>query len=286
MKTTDLHFEFELFKKNHLVCKFEKDGTAGEYISCGSGGKTILLFHGFAGNAESVYKFILAFESEYRIICPTIPALQHASLAIALDYIQCILELENLRPDILIGGSFGGLLAQAYWYANRETVKKVILFDTSPPDKVSGNKNRKAASIMKYLPWIVFKPLLGVKLGKLFRINRDMEPSTKELIQFSKERFEKRFQAISRRLLLTHSDIAFDFMIHTVAPQLTEQDARLLILHSTDDPAAREADILFKRTYPFAQIISFTGAGHIGSLIYFDNYIEAMKNLMKTANTL
>lgn len=281
MNTTGLYFEFELFKANHPICKFERNGTEGEYISCGSGSSTILLFHGFAGNVESVYKFILAFENEYRIICPAISALQPASVSTALDYIQTILERENLRPDILIGGSFGGLLAQAYWFANRETVKKVILFDTSPPDKISGKKNRKAARIIKCLPWILFKPLLAIKLRNLFRINRDMDPDTKRRVQFSKEIFEKRFQSVSRKLLLTHGDMAFDFMIHTAAPQMTQQDAGLLIILSADDPALKEAGILHTRTYPFAEIVSFTGGGHIGAIVFFDKYIAAIRNMMR-----
>jgi pimeloyl-ACP methyl ester carboxylesterase len=280
MTVRALQDEFDFFRTTHPFKILQTAFGKAEYIICGNGNETILMLHGLAGNAESVYKFILAFERDYKIICPTIPALQERTTASALAFIHLVLQHENLQPSIVIGGSFGGVLAQAYWYANSETVNKVLLFDTTPPDKAAGIKSRKAAAVIKFIPWFIFKPLFGMKLRNLFTVKAVKDEGTKNLLRFSKSRFEERFKTVSKELLLTHSNIVFDFMINTTVPAINSNRTNLLVIYSEDDPAAKGADILFKKVYPFADIVSFKGAGHIGALLYFDAYIADMNKVL------
>jgi pimeloyl-ACP methyl ester carboxylesterase len=273
---------FEDFINQHPLRHWSNNGIEGTYLLCGKGSKTMLLFHGLAGSATSMYLFIQAFEQDYRIICPTIPVLHPSDAPTAIDFVQSILGHENLQPEIVVGGSFGGLLAQAYWFRNPSVVKKVFLFDTVPPNKLLGLKNKTAASIFQYIPWCLFKPLFIFKLKKMFDVSSGLSVAQKKSLQDAKLRLTDRMKEVSKQLLLTHSRIAFDIMLTEPNSLFDLSSAQLLVIQSTDDPATKDAVALFERTYPFARVVLFQGAKHLGSILYFEEYIAAMRQSLDT----
>lgn len=271
-----LQSEFDEFKATHPIQVFKGVNNTLEYLHCGTGSKTILLFHGLAGNAYSMYRFILALEKDFQIICPTIPVVRGSMNNLYAEIELLLLELK-VSPSVVMGGSFGGLVAQAFWYRNPTAIDCVILFDTLPPNKLMGRKNQKKLRILGLLPWFLLKPLFREKLLRLFKVTSKLSPKESALLKFGKDQFFKRFKLLSKDLLLSHSNLSFDFMMNCQVPVLTQWKGKALVIYSQDDPAANNAAAWFKEVYPFSKQVSLKGAGHLGSLIDFDKYIQEIK---------
>lgn len=272
--------EFEKFKRSHPVKAFKTKQHRVEFLLCGKGSKTILLFHGLAGDAYSVYRFISALESDYKIICPNVPAVK-GSMNEACSIIEQLLLDQNLSPSIVIGGSFGGLMAQAFWHRNINTIDRVILFDTLPPDRTMGKKNQRISKILSWLPWIIIKPLFRARLLKLFTVSRRLTDAEHTLLLFAKSQFMERFKLLTKELLLAHSHLSFDFMIHHTVPILTNWQGKLLVISADDDPASQGASKKFRTAYPFAHSVAMTNTGHLGSLLHFEQYITEIRRAAK-----
>lgn len=286
MKTVgQLKKEYDHFVTSQKAKVFLTDAGNIEYLISGKGEETILMFHGLAGNAYSLYRFILELQNDYKIVAPSIPAFNNLSANQVCESIELLLEHEVLVPTIVIGGSFGGLLAQAYWFRNPSTTKRVVLFDTSPPDRAMGIRNRKASQILHYLPWWLVKPLFKIRLLRLFKVTKKHSEEERDLLLFGRQQLDERFKNVTKELLMSHGNIAFDIMINCRVPDLANWFGRLLIMYSNDDPATKETSGLFNTSYPFAKIVTFIGAGHLGSLLYFDKYVEEIRaTLLKDNN--
>jgi len=102
------------FRRTHpykqLIVGDTKGDTTWEYISCGQGEQTLLLLPGGLSVGESLFPFIEAFESEYRIVAPSYAlSLTMTGLCRGLAH---ILESEGLNQAHVLGGAYVGLETQ------------------------------------------------------------------------------------------------------------------------------------------------------------------------------
>ena len=100
------------FRFTHNYKHLFVDGGEWEYISCGRGEQTLLLLPGGLSVGESTFPLITDFEKEYRIIAPSY-ALSLTMTGLC-DGIAHILETENVNQAHVLGGSYGGLVAQYF----------------------------------------------------------------------------------------------------------------------------------------------------------------------------
>lgn len=269
--------EFAEFEGSHRTKVFQGSSGTFEFMFCGSGQKTMLFFHGLAGSAHSVYRFVRSLENEFKIVCPTIPAFSGSIQDLCAEF-ENLLHANEISPSIVVGGSFGGMVAQAFWFRNSSKIDRVVLFDTLPPNEVVGRRNRRLSALMEWLPWSLMKPLFRARMTKLFRVSRPLSTDEVNLLDFSKEQFLERFRKLDREVLTSHSQLAFDFMINTRVPTLAHWPGRLTVICAQDDVSGN-AEAMFKSAYPFARLVLLDDAGHLGSLLYFDRYIREIKDI-------
>ncbi|HEY8226615.1 MAG TPA: alpha/beta hydrolase [Pyrinomonadaceae bacterium] len=97
------------FRLTHPYKQLIVGDTGWEYISCGRGEQTLLLLPGALSVGESTFPLISAFENDYRIIAPSYAlSLTMTALCAGLAH---ILETEALNQAHVMGGSYGGLVA-------------------------------------------------------------------------------------------------------------------------------------------------------------------------------
>lgn len=271
-------------KKFRLIHPY-KQLTIGEtkwqYISCGQGEQALLLLPGALSVGESVFPFIEAFENEYRIIAP--------SYALALTMsglcggIAEILQTEGLNQIHVLGGSYGGLVAQYFARRHPAKVRSLVLSHTFVLTPKLAKPLWMAGKLFPALPKKIFAPILRLRLNKML-------VSTLRAANHPETEFWRAYlnEAIA-------SDLLKEVFIHqnncllelARQPQFTPDDlkewpGRVLIIESEDDPAIKARDrALLRSTYPNAQVHTFSDAGHASSILKRDEVFSIIRSFLR-----
>ena len=100
------------FRLTHSYKHLTIGNTKWEYISSGHGEQTLLLLPGALSVGESMFPFITGFENDYRIIAPSYAL--SLSMTGLCEGIAHILKTEGVNQAHVLGGSYGGLVAQHF----------------------------------------------------------------------------------------------------------------------------------------------------------------------------
>jgi pimeloyl-ACP methyl ester carboxylesterase len=107
--------------------------------------RTLLLIHGGFGDAYSHWSVAMPMLSEnYHILAPDLPGfgksdlLPHMKTATLLDWIQAFLESQHCDQAVVIGNSFGGVVARLFAAGHPTEVPAVILVNGGAVSDVPG----------------------------------------------------------------------------------------------------------------------------------------------------
>ena len=259
-----------------------------EYISCGRGRETLLMFPGGGQTAQGNFRLIQAFEAKYKIIIPTIYDVD--SIKEFCIAINTILKHEDIAKVVLYGCSIGGLLAQSYLKRHKDKVTDLILLSScTPKSKLYQRKIvplTKLKLLLGIIPISVLRFLLRTFGGQLQGASKKGRARAKEdteldklLNLFVQEFIEKYF---TKRLLTTwlylHKEFSQESITHTV---FSDWKGKVLIMRSDNDPLMQdEGD--FQKVYPKASVFTFHGTGHLSHYYEFPKMVEVMKSFLNT----
>jgi pimeloyl-ACP methyl ester carboxylesterase len=263
-------------KRKHLIV----DGAEWEYISCGRGEQALLLLPGGLAVGESAFPLITAFEKEYRIIAPSY-ALSLTMTGLC-DGIAHILETEGVNRAHVLGGSYGGLVAQYFVRKYPDKARSLILSHTFLMTPKFEKPLQIADKLSRVTPRSLFVPLLKLRLNKLLlsTLRAAKHPEFEFWRAYLNEAIvSNRFDEVAvhqNRVLL---DLARQ-------PQFTPEDLKawrggILIIDSDDDPAipAKDRELL-RNTYPQAQTHTFHGAGHASSILKREEVYSIIRSFL------
>src|SRR5215212_12099055 len=120
-------------------------GVEWHYATGGRGEQALLIFHGAVGGAETMRWLASAFEDEYRTISPTVADV--STLDEVCDAASAILDREHVARAHAFGGSFGGLVAQAFFHRRRGQAEDLVLLSTGAPSPAAGARDRWMAAL-------------------------------------------------------------------------------------------------------------------------------------------
>src|SRR5215210_3847130 len=118
-------------------------GIEWRYVAGGRGEKTLLLFHGAVGGAETMRTLAEAFGDECRTIAPTVADV--STLSEVCDAASAILDREHVGRAVVFGGSFGGIVAQAFFRRRRAQTEDLVLLSAGVPNRKVGARTRGMA---------------------------------------------------------------------------------------------------------------------------------------------
>ena len=124
-----------------------------------------MLLPGALGRPETSFEYIGALASDFRVIAPGYPATTRTMIELA-DGAAALLGACGVERAHIIGGSFGGLVAQALLARHGEQVGRVVLSDTSPPIPHRALRMRVSAALIRRLPTRVVKGVIGFGVGR------------------------------------------------------------------------------------------------------------------------
>jgi pimeloyl-ACP methyl ester carboxylesterase len=256
------------FRASHPPRLVSRRGVEWAYYVGGSGDRVILRLTGALGLAEFSFQQIQIFERRFRVIAPDYPAL--ATLEEMTDGLIGILDAEHVERAHVIGGSFGGMLAQALVRRAPDRVASLVLSHTGAPD---GRRRRLATRIVSALPVSVLRKLLKARLGRTLDA---ADPFWRRYFDTAIERMTKA-DVVSRVRLQAE----FACQRGWGPGDLERWPGRVLLLEGDDDPlfppAARGR---LRALYPSAEVHRFAGTGHAAAVLKPEEYAEEVARFL------
>jgi 3-oxoadipate enol-lactonase len=256
-------------------------GVEWHYVTGGRGEQTILLFHGAVGGAETMRWLASAFEDEYRTITPTVADV--STLDAVCDAASAILDREHVARAVVLGGSFGGLVAQAFFKRRRAQVQDLVLLSTGAPSPAVGARTARTTALMRLLPFPFMRGMMRLEMRRHLAAPFPEEYAAR--VSEFRQRLDHYFDhTLTKRTLLSRVALSVDFnRRESYAPaDAAGWPGRVLIIESDDDPLVPPAERRrLRETYPRAFVCTFPGAGHLIPLLRPEELVGLVKAFLK-----
>lgn len=245
--------------------------TAGErwrFHRGGTGEETVLWLTGVLGAGEFAFPRALELGRRYRIIAPDYPAV--ASLDAMADGLVAILDGERVDRAHVIGGSFGGMIAQHLVRRHPARVRSLVLSHTAAPEM-----SPMSGAMMRGL-----RVLPGWMLRAMFR--RRLRPSFPGEGSFWTRYFDECVARLDAHALRSRLTLGTEFArSRYTTGDLAAWPGPMLILESDDDPLmSAENRQALRALYPRARIHTFSGAGHAAAILRPSDWVEVVSGFL------
>jgi pimeloyl-ACP methyl ester carboxylesterase len=266
------------FRREHPPAHFELNGITWEYLTSGNPtGQPLLLFTGALSTAESVWRTLpLLAQEQYRLICPSYPPEMDTMSGLA-DGTAALLAHLEIQSTNVVGGSYGGMLAQVFTRRHPDLVSKLVLSHTYPPVSSRAHRVTPAMRMFKVLPMFLVKKMLRDRMIGIL----PSKPSPELLLVAAQVR-ETVDTRLTRQAALNTFYRMMDFDNQAFSPtDLDGWPGKTLIMLASDDPTTPES---LRKTlldlYPGARLHLFKGSGHATAILETREYIQVMESFL------
>lgn len=223
----------------------------------------ILLLGGALGRAEFAFEQIGLLARECFVLAPDYPAVD--SLAEFTSGLLALLDHEGVRRAHVVGGSFGGFMAQALLARAPERVASLVLSHTGAPD---GRRHR--VGWVDLLPGPMLRGLLRVRLGRTLRAAHP----------FWRYHFGCLVSSLGRADIASRVRLQAAFGAMPAAP--SSWPGPVLLLAAADDPLLRPAtQVALAARFPNAERHAFAGTGHAAALLQPEVYAKELLGFVR-----
>jgi pimeloyl-ACP methyl ester carboxylesterase len=255
---------------------FRNDGVDWTYRATGSGTQGLLLLPGAVGNGEAFFTLTPFLVETHRLLAIAYP--QVDSLARLLDGLRAILDREGLESTDIVGGSFGGLVAQAFLRRFPQRTRRIALSATGPAKVERAASNQKWSHRVGRLPIGVSRLLLRT----IVRVTLKKVTSDRE---FWRRLYGRAIAGLTRDELVARYALSADIDRHgpPSLAALPEWRGEILILEGDADRISRGSSRQTLRSlFPDARVKTFAGAGHAISIERRDEWTAAVAEFLRS----
>lgn len=246
----------DAFRRTAAVRRLQYGGVDWHYRVAAGGQQGLLLLPGAVGDGDAYFTLAPLLSSTHTLIAIAYPRVD--SLTHLLDGLRYILDRERLDSTDILGGSFGGLIAQAFLRRFPQRTRRVVLSATGAAKPERAASNEKWARLMGRLP-------IGVTRALLRTIARaSLRPVTIDRAFWRAFYFEA-IAALSRDELAARYALSADVDRHgPPSPAgLLEWTGSVLMLEGDADRIAHSgARDSLRSLFPGARVHTFPAAGH------------------------
>jgi pimeloyl-ACP methyl ester carboxylesterase len=271
-----LQEQLDAFRASAPLRSLRHDGVDWTYRATGSGAQGLLLLPGAVGDGEGFFTLTPFLLDTHRILAIGYP--QVDSLARLLDGLRAILDREALESTDIVGGSFGGLVAQAFLHRFPPRTRRVVLSSTGPAKVERAASNQKWSRRIGRLP-------IGVSRALLRAIVRATLKRVTAAREFWRGFYGRAIDAVSRDQLVARYALSADIDRH--GPPLPAARpawrGEILILEGDADKISRGSSRQMLRSlFPDARVKTFAGAGHAISIERRDEWTAAVTEFLRS----
>ena len=263
------------FRAAHPVKHALAYGVKWNYIASGRGSEALLILPGLLGIGEMSFQHIQAFENDYCVIVPSYPC-ELTIVNQMADGIATILAAEGIQQAHVLGGSYGGMVAQCLVRRYPQRVLSLVLSHSGGPQPNRAATNRKFIALLRLLPMSLLRLMLK---GATRKSLKDAPEQIPFWTAYSNEMMARLRKAdlISRYQVAVNFDAASAF----TPDDLKGWPGRILILEGDNDPlAGAPARAALKALHPQARVHTFQGSGHVASIAKLDEYVAVIKRFL------
>jgi lipase len=255
------------FRATHAPRRLGYRGLEWRYFIGGDGDRVVLRLSGALGRGEFSFQQIRLFEPHFRVITPDYPPVR--SLTEMVDGLIAILDAEGVGRAHVIGGSFGGLLAQALVRRAPDRVASLVLSHTGAPD---GKRRGVATAIVAAIPQAILRTLLKKRLGG----------TLDGADTFWRRYLDRAIGDMTKADILSRVRLQAEFAAQRWSvDDLSRWSGRVLLIEGEDDPlfpAAARARL--RALYPTAQVHTFKGTGHAAAVRKPEEYADVVTRFL------
>jgi len=267
------------FRAEHPLKTMRIAGVSWEYLTGGKpSGLPLLFLPGALGTAESAWRTVSLLEQgDYRLIVPCYPP-EVDSMTNLAEGVAEILRQEGVAGTYMVGGSYGGMLAQVFVHRHPELVTRLVLSHTYPPVMRRARSVEPAVRLFRRLPMFMVKRMLRQRMIGIL----PPRPSP-ELLLISGQVRETVDTRLTRQAALSTYTRMMDFDRQAFTPSdLAGWPGKTLIMLAEDDPTTPEDlrnELL--ALYPGAMVHLFKGSGHATSILESSEYIQVLDDFLR-----
>ena len=272
--------QFMQFRQEHLPKALTINAIQWEYLAAGDHkGPALLFLPGALSTAESAWRTISRLEQyQYFLITPNYPPEVDSMTGLA-DGVAEILKEEGIRGAYVVGGSYGGMLAQVFIHRHPQLVSKLVLSHTYPPVERRVRSVEPALRLFRVLPMPIVKKMLRERMIGIL----PSKPSP-ELLLIAAQVREAVDTRLTRQAALSTYTRMMDFDRQVFTPiDLSGWPGKILIMLAEDDPTTPENlrnELI--ALYPGATVHIFKGGGHATSVLESTEYITVLEEFLNT----
>jgi len=270
----DLADKLLRFRSTHTPRQLEVNDVRWTYFSSGGGEESLVLLPGATGVAEQPFLHIMALEENFRVIAPDYPPVP--AMADLVEGVSRIMDAEGVKAANILGGSYGGLVAQCFIRKQPEKVLKLVLSHTSIPRPERARTVKRMGAIFGLVPaWLLraaFKKEVRKQLKQFPEEGGFWTAYFKEIISNLKK---ADFRNMVKRVVDLMENYSFR------PEDFADWKGRILIINSDDDPMApADVQAALMELYPAAETYVFHGTGHTTSVIRPEEYLAVVKEFL------
>jgi len=251
------------------------------FYDVGKGAEAILLFHGASQTAEYSFRRIVQFKDEFRVIVPTINGFRR--LDELGQGLTRLLDSRRIDTVHVLGGSFGGMIAQAFFHRHSSRIDRLILAFTMPPLPEYKRIFQWIGLLLKTMPPPLLKWLTKKEMVKMLKVDPSLPMETRELLDFYRAYFlHMLMSVVSKGDLLAQYRLAAEFNGREIyrPEESADHAGRILIITSRNDPNFKYHERL-KAQYLKPGEVVYESGGHVGSLVHEEDYVSKIKAILR-----
>jgi pimeloyl-ACP methyl ester carboxylesterase len=269
------------FRAAHPPKHTAVQGVRWEYIAAGRGSEVLLILPGLLGIGEMSFQHVRAFENDCCVIVPSYP-FELTTVSQMTAGIAAILDAESIGRVHVLGGSYGGMVAQSLVRRYPSRVEALVLSHTGGPRPDRAATNRRFMAVLRLLPMRLLRFMLQAATRKSLR-------DAPEQIPFWEAYSNEMIARLSKADLISRYQVAVDFDENSAftPDDLKAWPGRVLILEGDNDPIAEApARAALKALHPQARVHTFHGSGHVASIAKLDEYVAVIQRFLWASTAL
>ena len=245
-----LEAEWTAFRAAHPFVTATFAGRPWRYVVAGATtAPPLLLLGGALGRAEFTFQQIALLARDCRVIAPDYPAV--ATLHELTAGLVALLDREGVTQAHVVGGSFGGFMAQALLAHAAERIASLVLSHTGAPDG-----RRRRVGWLRAVPGPALRALLRLRLGRTLAA---ADP-------FWRVQFARLVASLSSADIASRAALQAEF--GQLPPPPRTWAGPVLLLAAADDPLLGPAvQARLSARFPHAERHAFEGTGHAAALL-------------------
>jgi pimeloyl-ACP methyl ester carboxylesterase len=261
------------FRAAHPAKHTTYDGHTWEYLTSGApSAPPLLLLVGGLRMADAGFRAIEELAQDFYVIAPTYPTV--ATMSALCAGIAHILTVEGVDKVHVLGGSFGGMVAQVFAREQAARVARVILSTTIVPSAAVAADYQTQYELAAPAPEEVLR-----EAGKQRMLYMIAPPD--EQAAFWRAYLDELYSTRqSKADILSSYQCILDFMGRSFSADDLPNDRLLLLEADNDETFSEDQRASVRALYPHAQTHTFIGAGHSPATTQREAYFAVVRRFL------